>query len=170
MSAYFPQTINELLKIHGVGKVKFDRYGKKFLKLITDYCRKNNIGSITKMRKQRNSRITKAGKTRRYIVVAEAYQSGRRVEDILDEFNFKLGTFLSHLNRYVSEGNRVNSDGLLPLLEIDSGQQKIVLNLFKELGTDLLRPIYDELDGKVSYNDLQILRLLAINKKVLKNK
>ena len=170
MSAYFPQTINGLLKIHGVGKVKFDRYGKKFLKRITDYCRKNHVSSITKPRRQRNNRITKAGKTQRYIVVAEAYQSGRQVEDILNEFNFKLGTFLSHLNRYVTEGNRVNTDGLLQLLEIDSGQQKIVLNLFKELGTDLLRPIYDELDGKVSYNDLQILRLLAMNKEVLDKK
>ncbi len=170
MSAYFPQTNNELLKIHGVGKVKFNRNGKKFLKLITDYCRKNQISSITKTRKQRDNRITKAGKTRRYIVVAEAYQSGRQVEDILNEFNFKLGTFLSHLNRYVTEGNIVNTDGLLPLLEIDSGQQKIVMNLFDELGTDLLRPVYDELDGKVSYNDLQILRLLAMNKEVLDKK
>ena len=170
MSAYFPQTNNELLKIHGVGKVKFNRYGKKFLKLITDYCRKNQISSITKTRKQRDNRITKAGKTRRYIVVAEAYQSGRQVEDILNEFNFKLGTFLSHLNRYVTEGNRVNTDVLLPLLEIDSGQQKIAMNLFDELGTDLLRPVYDELDGKVSYNDLQILRILAMNKEVLDKK
>ena len=72
--------------------------------------------------------------------------------------------------KYLREGNRVNTDGLLQLLEIDSGQQKIVLNLFKELGTDLLRPIYDELDGKVSYNDLQILRLLAMNKEVLGKK
>jgi histidine ammonia-lyase len=51
-----------------------------------------------------------------------------------------------------------------------SGQQKIAMNLFDELGTDLLRPVYDELDGKVSYNDLQILRLLAMNNEVLKNK
>ena len=170
MAAYFPQTVNQLLKIHGVGKVKFDRYGKKFLNIVTDYCIKNHIGSITKTRRQRNSQITKAGKTRRYIVVTEAYQSGRKVEDILNEFNFKLGTFLSHLNRYVREGNAVNTDALLPLLEIDSAQQKIVLNLFKEHGTDLLRPVFDELDGKVSYNDLQIMRLLMMNKEVVKNK
>lgn len=170
MASYFPQTVNELFKIHGVGKVKFDRYGEKFLKLITDYCRKNHISSIAKTRKQPDNRQTKAGKTRRYILVAEAYQSGRQVEDIFDEFNFKPGTFLSHLNRFVREGNRVNTDGLLPLLEIDSGQQKIVLNLFDELGTDLLRPVYDELDGTVSYNDLQIIRLLVMNKEVLDKK
>jgi len=170
MAAYFPQTINELLTIHGVGKVKFDRYGEKFLIIITDYCRKNHISSITKTRKQPDSRRTKVGKTRRYILVAEAYQSGRQVEDILNEFNFKPGTFLSHLNRYLREGNRVNTDGLLPLLEIDSRQRKIVLNMFDELGTDLLRPVYDELDGKVSYNDLQIIRLMVMNKEVLDKK
>jgi len=166
MAAYFPQTVNQLFKIHGVGKVKFERYGKKFLNIITDYCVKNGISSITKPGRQRNSRITKAGKTRRYIVVSEAYQSGRKVEDILNEFNFKLGTFLSHLGRYVKEGNKLNTDDLLPLLEIDSTQQKIVLNLFNELGTDLLRPVFDELDGKVSYNDLQIMRLLIMNKEM----
>ena len=103
MAAYFPQTINQLRKIHGVGKVKFDRYGKKFLNIVTDYCIKNHIGSITKTRRQRNSQITKAGKTRRYIVVTEAYQSGRKVEDILNEFNFKLGTFRSEERRVGKE-------------------------------------------------------------------
>lgn len=170
MAAYFPQTINELLTIHGVGKVKFDRYGEKFLIIITDYCRKNHISSVTKTRKQPDSRRTKEGKTRRYILVGEAYQSGRQVEDILNEFNFKPGTFISHLNRYLREGNRVNTDGLLPLLEIDPGQQKIVLNLFNELGTDLLRPVFDELDGTVTYNDLQIIRLMVMNKEVLNKK
>lgn len=162
MAAYFPQSANEISKIHGVGKVKLDRYGRKFLNLIIDYCTTNHLSSVSKTRRQRENRQTKAGKTRRYILVAEAYQSGARIEDILNEYNFKLGTFLSHLNTYARDGNKVNTDSLLPFLQINSEVQKIVLKLLEKLGTDLLRPVYDELNETVSYNDLQIMRLISI--------
>jgi ATP-dependent DNA helicase RecQ len=43
MSAYFPQSLNSLLKISGVGQVKLRQYGKTFLEIIQPYCKRNNL-------------------------------------------------------------------------------------------------------------------------------
>ena len=36
---------------------------------------------------------------------------------------------------------------------------KGALNAFKVLGTDYLKPVYEDLEGAVNYDDLKILRL-----------
>lgn len=38
MAAYYPQSVNSLSKIFGVGSVKLARYGETFLEAIRDYC------------------------------------------------------------------------------------------------------------------------------------
>jgi len=43
MATYFPQTADCFLDIHGVGAVKYERYGEQFLDLICRYCREHLI-------------------------------------------------------------------------------------------------------------------------------
>jgi len=43
MAAYFPQTMENLLDIHGVGIVKREKYGSIFLGLIQEYCRDSEM-------------------------------------------------------------------------------------------------------------------------------
>ena len=43
MAAYFPQTMGNLLDIHGVGIVKREKYGSIFLGLIQEYCRDSEM-------------------------------------------------------------------------------------------------------------------------------
>lgn len=43
MAIYFPQSTNSMLTIYGVGATKNARYGNTFLRLIQDYCSKNNL-------------------------------------------------------------------------------------------------------------------------------
>jgi len=43
MSAYFPLNHNSMMSIHGVGEVKFEKYGWHFLDIICSYCEEHNI-------------------------------------------------------------------------------------------------------------------------------
>ena len=45
MSIYYPKNEEELKKIHGVGEVKIEKYGKIFLERIIAYCKVRNINS-----------------------------------------------------------------------------------------------------------------------------
>ncbi|MGD9261963.1 MAG: RQC domain-containing protein, partial [Desulfobacterales bacterium] len=42
MATYFPQTRDSFLDIHGVGSVKYERYGERFIEIICRYCREYN--------------------------------------------------------------------------------------------------------------------------------
>ena len=43
MAAYYPQSLESLLKISGVGQVKLRQYGEAFLEVIKSYCEKHGI-------------------------------------------------------------------------------------------------------------------------------
>jgi ATP-dependent DNA helicase RecQ len=43
MAAYFPQSSDNFLDIHGVGKVKAKKFGTLFMQVIGSYCRDNQI-------------------------------------------------------------------------------------------------------------------------------
>lgn len=45
MSEFLPQTKQELLKIHGFGKAKVEKYGSLFLEVINAWCLENNLTS-----------------------------------------------------------------------------------------------------------------------------
>jgi ATP-dependent DNA helicase RecQ len=48
MAAYFPQSRESLLDIHGVGAVKCDRYGATFLEIIDLFFRQNDVEEVKK--------------------------------------------------------------------------------------------------------------------------
>ena len=72
-----------------------------------------------------------------------------------------MNTIVDHLTRYVQEGSSLrHTDGeLLSLISLDPEQQSSSLAAFEKLGVDRLRPVFDELGGAVSFNDLKIIRL-----------
>ena len=43
MAAFFPRSGESLLRIHGVGAVKYSKYGAIFLNIINEYCRDHHI-------------------------------------------------------------------------------------------------------------------------------
>jgi ATP-dependent DNA helicase RecQ len=46
MSAYYPQSMESLLTISGVGQVKLRQYGETFLDVVKEYCRKHELKAV----------------------------------------------------------------------------------------------------------------------------
>jgi len=151
MAAFLPQNNKELLELHGVGRVKLNKYGSRFLKIILHYCRSKEIG-------RRYIDDSPLMQKRKYELVAEAYNSGVTVEKILTDFSMKFESLIRHLKKYIDEKGKVKPERLLAYIEADKSQQSKVFRLFEKSGTELLRPIYDAMNGTVSYRDLHILR------------
>ncbi len=164
MAAYFPKTPNLLREIHGVGERKSKKYGRIFLELINEYCQTNNIaGNIEqKHRKRKKTSIKKA----MFIEVGEAYKMSNSFDELLNRFGVKRNTLITHLTRYVSEGNKINTDILIDLLQIDEDKQKNIFTVFDKLGTNYVKPVFDELNETVSYDDLRVLKICYINKQL----
>ena len=102
--------------------------------------------------------------SRRHIVIGEAYNSGHSIEKIMADFNIKQRTALTHLLKYIEEGNPIRSDGLLATLSVTPDKIALITETFKKTGLKFLKPIFNALDGKISYEDLSIIRLYCLSK------
>lgn len=161
MAACFPQTEIYLSSIHGVGEKKLKKYGKIFLDVITRYCQANNIAEKLPVRNSVQRITTK--KRGRSFEIGEAYKQCNTFEELTNKFNIKPNTLVSHLTTYVSEGNKINTDMLIKLIDTNEEKQKEVFKAFEKLETDFLKPVFDELEETVTYDDLRVLRICYIN-------
>ena len=159
MAYFFPQTRDNMLNINGVGLVKAAKYAETFLSLIIEYCRKNQIEERAEPIPPKTAGRTASGSKKRYIIVGEAYNSGKSINEIKSHFNIKLSTVLSHLYQYLQDGYSIDTGPLLSLSALPDAQKDKVFEALRSLGPEFLRPIYDALDGTVSYDELSILRL-----------
>jgi len=170
MATYFPLSPDSLLAMHGVGRVKSQKYGALFLDSIRLYCRANRIQE----RFKKPHRISAGPKTGhpsakaarpRHIHVGEIFNSGRSIREIMDIFNVNQTTVIDHLHEYVAEGLPLRGDEIFALSTLPPEQKNTVLKAFDQCGSDNLKPAYDALSGAVSYEDLKILRLYHLARK-----
>jgi ATP-dependent DNA helicase RecQ len=165
MSAYYPQSLASLLAISGVGQVKLNSYGEIFLAVIKPYCEKHKIVEKKKEEKRvrKNQGDGKSELSVRTTLVAEAYNDGQSVEDLMKRNQVTAGTILDHLMRYVAAGNSLrNGSDLLALASTSPDEQQNAFAAFDELGTALLKPVFEKLEGKVNYEELKVLRLIYL--------
>ncbi|MBN1313713.1 MAG: DNA helicase RecQ [Anaerolineae bacterium] len=155
MAAYYPQSDARFLDISGVGQVKANQYGETFMAIIRDYCQEHDIPEGLK-----EVHRVKDDYGRRYMKVGEAFNEGETVESLMQQYQVKVGTILDHLARYMAVGHTLRPvDDILGLISAATGQQEAAFAAFDELGTAFLRPVFDRLEGSVSYDDLKALRL-----------
>lgn len=159
MSVFYPETQNRMMTIHGVGAVKYEKYGEEFLEIISGYCKDNNISGKSgikaeKIKDGKKNVITKA------TIFASDYNSGKTIREIICKHETDIKKLTYHLTKYIMEGNRLrDSDELIEFSELSVQQRNEVLKAFKETGHELMRPVYDSLDQEISYDELRLLRL-----------
>ena len=158
MAAYYPQSMERLMDITGVGKVKAERYGEIFLGLIQTFCKNKNLPE-----KQKVTRRSKSDTGRRYVFVGEAYNAGESVTALMKRYNVTAGTILDHLARFIAAGNRLRkSSDLRQFIKVSPELQQAALAAFRSNGAAYLRPVYDQLRGQVDFEQLKILRLVYL--------
>jgi ATP-dependent DNA helicase RecQ len=160
MSVYYPQKLSSLASISGVGKVKLERYGSDFLLIIRDYCKKHGLKESKVGGKAEKKKGTSGSRTRQLV---EAYADGQSIESLAVHYGVLPATVLNHLTAYVADGNplRCGADALA-LVSAPAELQAGAAAGFAELGTQYLKPVFDKLEGKVSYDDLRVLRFIYL--------
>ncbi len=167
MAAYFPQSRSSLGRIHGVGEAKLDKYGAAFLQEISRYCRERglqekarpakNVSTITPL-PTANSPITPKSQ-----LIANAFNTGNSITEVAGQFKVTPRTILEHLYKCACNGLALRAEGFEEYSRIDPAQRAKVLAAFEKLGGNYLRPVFDALNGNVSYDELYLLRLYHLS-------
>ena len=165
MAAFYPQSEESFLRLHGVGRVKLKKYGTVFLDAVYSYCRRKGLEERLpeRRRRTRESRARSRFQKRRYQEVGEMFQAGRSIEAIMKAFSVKRSTVLNHLYNFVRAGYALDRHRLLEASTLPRDRQMAVLGLFEQLGAERLTPIYERCKEEISYDELALLRLVYLS-------
>ena len=172
MATFYPQSREHFLDIHGIGRVKADRFGTLFMQVIAAYCRDKQIQERPKksppaqpVKSDPTTEATAKAVKPRYITVGELFNAGRSLVEIMATFNIQQTTVIDHLVRYVREGFALPEDKILKACSLPDNQIQRVVDAFDQCGDEYLKPAFDFLNGTVQYEELRILRLYHLSKK-----
>ncbi|MCP3951230.1 MAG: DNA helicase RecQ, partial [Desulfobacterales bacterium] len=163
IASAYPRTKEQLLGIHGVGRVKCEKYGELFTDIIVEYCMLNDVEEPQPVQGALKSKKKASDTPRKYLKVGAQYNSGQSIVELMTQYRVKLGTILGHLVRFSEDGQALRPDGLLEASELSADEVLNVMKQFDALGKDFLQPVFKALDGRVSYTELKILRLYYQN-------
>jgi len=150
MTCFLPQTLNDLGKISGFGKIKLKQFGNDFIHIIQDYCELHNLQSnaIDLPVKKIKAVKTKVTKTDTKKISFDLYKTGKSLSEISSERNLTLSTIENHLAHYIEKGE-LNINELL-----DDSKQLLIKEVIKNKGSESLQSI-KELLPTVSYGELK---------------
>ncbi|MFK7750860.1 MAG: helix-turn-helix domain-containing protein [Kordia sp.] len=145
MCELLPATAKQLKKVHGMGKVRVEKYGEEILEIINEYASKNNLSSklenvVVKVEKQ-NTKETSFN----------FFKEGLSIEEIAEKRALAASTIFGHLAHYVTEG-------VLDITEILS-EEKVTkgLEIIKKSTFESLNELKEIAGAQFSYNELRIL-------------
>ena len=152
MSAYLPQTLQQLGNINGFGKIKLKQFGNNFINIIKDYSVLHNLQSHVadlpekKVRKLKST-ITKPDTK---LLSYDLYKQGKSIEEIAKERGFAIVTIEGHLAHYIENGS-LNIDDL-----VEKKKQENILKVFNNNRGELLQKIKDLLPD-CSYGEIKMM-------------
>jgi ATP-dependent DNA helicase RecQ len=161
MAVYYPRTRESLSAIYGIGTRKLEKYAGAFLEIIGEHCRTHQIPERQKPAPMEEPALippADSGK-RRYLVIGESFNQGRTIEQLAGDFNIRRATVLSHLYQCLRENHPLRQNNFLMNSILTEDQRQSALSSFARLGTERLRPVFEDLNGTIPYEELNLLRL-----------
>lgn len=159
MAHYFPSDKNSFSRIEGVGERKLESFGDAFLEVINNYAKENKILPLEVPRRGerrifRIKNLVKVGRSR-YNKTKEMVLQKIPLPEIAKEEGFTEGTILSHIEKLLEAGEDINIDYLKPPKE----KFEIIKTAFEKCGDEKLRPVFDFLGEKYSYDEIKLVKL-----------
>jgi len=162
MSYYYPQSTDSLSTLYGVGDVKLKRFGKPFLDEIEKYCKEKNIDE---RKKGIAKKIRKTVGNKKHHLVGKDYNRGKGIRHLAEEHGVKISTILGHLKKFKEEGHPLEPDRILEISELSDRKRHEVIKSMDKVGYQILKPVYEDLDKSVDYNELRVMQLYVMAKK-----
>jgi len=160
MAHYFPNDKNNFSRIEGVGTRKLESFSEAFLEVINDYIKNNDVSSLevpdrSKRRINKIRRLVKTGRSR-YAKTKEMVLEKLPLVEIAKEEGFTEGTIMKHIERILEAGEDLDIDYLKP----PEKEFAEIKTAFKECGNEKLKPIFEFLNEKYSYDQIRLVGLM----------
>ncbi|MBI5875593.1 MAG: DNA helicase RecQ [Deltaproteobacteria bacterium] len=155
MCRYYPATKRDMRNISGVGDVKLERYGNKFIQEIAEYLAENP----NTQRRERNTeykseiRNSKSEITGTVEETYRLFQTGLSLEQIAAQRNLAPSTIASHIEKLIQAGRDMDIDRL-----IAPAKRQEIEDMFSTIKERGLKPVVEAGNGRISYEEARIVR------------
>ena len=152
----YPQNDAALLRVPGVGEKKLEDYGRAFVEVIRDWLSENEREEFTPLEAApppppRTPTVT--GGTA--AVTLELFKNGQSIAEIAKSRDLAESTIESHLAQSIENGARLDPRGLYTAEE-----ERLMHDALKGYDEIALKPVFEQLEGRISYGKLRLYRAL----------
>ena len=158
MAHFFPQNLNSLSRISGVGAVKLKRYGDDFLGVIREYAGENGLPErpidprgLSERRGERRSAIDEDST---YEQTKRLLEQGLSLDEVAHRRGLAKSTIMGHIDRLVQAGKAID---LRPYLPPPERMMKIQDALLESQSNSLV-PVKEALGEDYNYGELRLVR------------
>lgn len=157
MATIYPQTIEELQNIPGVGAGKAKRYGEDFCKLIKQHCEENEIERPEDLRIR-----TVANKSQIKVSIVHSIDRKVALDDIAVAKGIEFDELLDEIEAIVYSGTKINIDYFIDEV-MDEDYVSDIYMYFKESDTDNLEVAIEELGNDYTEEEIRLVRIKFIS-------
>ena len=157
MAIKYPESVNELKNINGVGEGKAVKFGESFVLLISDYVNENDI-------QRPDDLIVKSTGTNSALKLFVIQSIDRKIQpiDIAESKGIEISELIKELETIVFSGTKLNINYMIDEI-FDEEQQEELYEYFIDSESDDINLAIDEFDGDYEELDLKLYRIKFIN-------
>jgi ATP-dependent DNA helicase RecQ len=151
MARLRPGSTTTLLNVRGVGERKVSDFGQRFLEQIASYCRAQNIAmDVSVSHPSPRERVSKPTDSKKRAF--ELFAKGATVEQVTAITGRAPPTSWGYLAEFIQTTRPERLDTW-----IDQKTYRTIAAAVANVGTAYLKPIFERLEGKVSYDQIRVV-------------
>jgi ATP-dependent DNA helicase RecQ len=174
LSRFRPSTLDTMIRIKGVGEKRLATYGEPFLDEILKYSESSGVKldawpegdesarPSASSRPRADSSSVEPGSRSVKPRAFDMFREGTPLETVQAETDRAMSTVLGYLGEFIQLEGLTDPT---PWIEEEAYGQ--VREASRETGTELLKPIYEVLEGEVSYDTIRIALACLRNEEAL---
>lgn len=153
MATVYPATADDLKKIIGVGESKARKFGKPFLKLISEYVEEHDIITASDIL------VKSSGvKSKNKIFIIQQIDKQIDLEEIADTKNIKYEALVKEIENICNAGTKLNLDYYIDQL-LDDDRQDDIYDYFMSAESDSIEDAISELGEDYSEDEIRLMRI-----------
>ncbi len=157
MATIYPETLQELLNVQGVGQGKAKRYGQPFCDLIKKYCEENDIERPVDIRVR-----SVAKNSMRKLKIVKCVDRKIPLNDVAKSLGIKFDELLDELEAIVYSGTKLDIEYYVSDI-MDDDEFDDIYSYFEEAETDDIEEAFNEFAGDYSDDNIRLVRLMYIS-------
>lgn len=156
MAYYFPVNEQSFSRISGVGQAKLAKYAETFISEIKKYIQETGAVAPVEAAPAEEPAAVPVRARKFYTKTRELLIKKVPLERIAKNQGLKPSTIVNHIEKLLDAGEKLD----LEYLKLPRDRFEAIEAAFAECGEERLKPVYEYLEGKYSYDEIRLVRVL----------